>query len=410
MAKPRSPQPAALQKTDLELLSPVAGARIVERSNAAMWVVYLLLAALVAAIAWASFAQVDIVVRANARIIPDGKEQAIASLEGGILRELYVKEGEQVLEGDDLAMLDPTRFEASKAEGQARVLALQAAVARLTAEATGQALVFPSELKGSPVLVQGETDSYRARARALQEAVALNQGSIGLLNKELAVAQGLSAKGLMSEVEVMRLRRQVNDLQMQSQERVNRFRQDASAELVKVRSELAQMQEQMVVRQDALQRTVLKSPIRGIVKTIRNHTLGGVVPAGGTLMEILPVGSRVLVEARIKPADIGFIKLGQETTIKLSAYEYTIYGALKGTVQSISPDVLGDAEKAAAGADGTYYRALIRADRNSLNAGGKKLNVVPGMSGSAEIRTGERTVMDFLLRPMLKSQEAFQER
>ena len=399
----------SLRKTDLELLSPVQSAHVVEPAPAAMWAVYLLLLMVVSAVVLAYFAKVDIVVRGQARVVPDGKEQAIASLEGGILRELYVKEGQQVLEDADLALLDPTRFEAQKAEGQARLVALMGSVARLSAEANGQALSFPPELKRHPEIIQDETEAFRARARSLQEATALNNASIALLSKELGVAQSLSDKGLMSEVEVMRLRRQVNDLRLQTQERTNRFRQDASSELVKVKAELAQMQEQMVVRSDALERTVLKSPIRGVIKSIKNATIGGVIPPGATLMEILPVSSRVLVELRIKPADIGFVKVGQEVTVKLSAYEFTVYGGMKGTVQSISPDALGDNEKAT-GADGTYYRALVRADRSTLNAGGKKLDVVPGMNGTADIRTGERSVMDFLLRPMMKSQEAFQER
>jgi len=222
------------------------------------------------------------------------------------------------------------------------------------------------------------------------------------------VADAMAAKGLMSEVEVMRVRRQVNDLNLQTQERVNRFRQDASTELVKVRTELSMTEEQMVVRDDVLRRTTLTSPVRGIVKAIKTNTVGGVVAPGATLMEIMPIGSRVLVEARVTPSDIGFVKVGQSVEIKLSSYEYTVYGGLKGTVQSISPDAVGDAERA--NGEGTFYRAMIRAERSTLKAGMKPLTVLPGMTGSVEIRTGQRSVLGFLLRPMLKTQEAFRER
>jgi adhesin transport system membrane fusion protein len=402
---------AALRPEDIGFLTPVRGAQVVEPAPAAMWTVYLLLALLATAITWAAIAQVDIVVRANARVVPDGREQVIASLEGGILRELRVKEGQQVAEGEELALIDPTRFEAQQAEGQAKRLALQGTVARLEAEAVGKELRFPAELdRQAPQVVQGETDSWRARQRALDEAVGITRRNAELLQRELGMAQTLSTRGLMSEVEVMRLRRQVNELQLQVQERVNRFRQEASAELVKARTELSQLEEQMVVREDALRRTVLTSPVRGVVKQIRINTVGGVISPGAPVMEIVPIGSRVLVEARIRPADIGFVQVGQEVVVKLSAYDYSVYGGLKGTVQSISPDVLGDTEKALPGTETGYYKAMIRADRSSLRAGDKPLQVLPGMSGNADIRTGERSVLSYLLRPLMKSQDAFRER
>jgi adhesin transport system membrane fusion protein len=197
---------------------------------------------------------------------------------------------------------------------------------------------------------------------------------------------------------------------MQVQERLNRFRQDASAELIKVRTELSQLEEQMVVREDALRRTVLKSPVSGIVKQIRASTVGGVIAPGAPVMEIVPVGARVLVEARIRPSDIGFVQLGQSVVVKLSAYDYGIYGGLQGRVQSISPDVLGETDKTAQASDGGYFKAMIRADASTLSAGNQPLQVLPGMSGMADIRTGQRSVLSYLLQPLIKSQEAFRER
>ena len=403
---------AQLKRGDSAYLSAVRGAHVVEAAPAAMYAVYLLLALLVVAVVWASLAQVDIVARAPARVVPDGREQIIASLEGGILRELYVKEGQQVREGQRLAQIDPTRFEAQQAEGQSRRLALRGAVARLEAEATGRPLAFPDEVREADEVIEGETAAYRARLFALQEALQLTERNAALLQRELRVAESMSAKGLMSEVEVMRLRRQVNELQMATRERINRFRQDASTELVKVRNELTLLEQQRVVREDALRRTELVSPVRGVVRAIRANTVGGVIAPGAPVMEIMPVGSRVLVEARIHPRDIGFVKVGQDVVVKLSAYEYTVYGGLKGTVQSISPDALTDERGGLPGGEGTYYRALVRADRTSLNPGptARRLDVLPGMTGMADIRTGERSVLSFVLRPMLKSQEAFRER
>lgn len=401
-----------LNRQDFAFLSPLQVAQQHEPATAASWAVYLMLAALVATVLWAAFSQVDMITRADSRVIPVGREQVIASLEGGILRELKVREGEAVEAGQPLALLDPTRVEAQQNEGRLKRLAMLATVVRLQAEAGAKPLVFPRELDAVPQITQSEGDSFQARKRALGEAVASNQRNQRLLERELGMAQSMAAKGLMSEVEVMRLRRQVNDLELTTQERINRFRQDASAELVRVQTELTTLGEQQVVRDDMLRRTVLTSPVRGLVKNIRSNTIGGVVTAGAPVMEIVPVDDQVLVELRIRPADIGFVRVGDPVEIKLSAYEYMVYGSLHGKVETLSPDALGDNDRAGAAgsADATWYRALVRADASSLKAGGKPLTVLPGMVGSAEIRVGRRSVLSFVMRPMMKATEAFTER
>ncbi|MBT9525816.1 MAG: HlyD family type I secretion periplasmic adaptor subunit [Rhizobacter sp.] len=393
---------------DMAYMADVRAAMVVEATPGTTWALYLMAIILISAIAWASIARVDEITRADARVIPDGKEQVIASLEGGILRELHVREGQTVHEGQELAQLDPTRFESQQNEGQAKRIAIMATIARLTAEANGRALNFPKEVADMPGIVEGETDAYNARKHALDEALQTNARNVVLLMKELGVSEAMSAKGLMSEVEVMRLRRQVNDLQLQSRERTNKFRQDASTDLVRVQTELSLLDEQLAGRADVLRRTVLTSPVRGLVKNIRTNTIGGVVAPGAPMMEIVPIGSRVLVEARIKPRDIGFVRVGQKAEVKLAAYDYTTYGGLQGKIEYISPDALGDTDRAAA--DATYYRVMLRSDRSTLKEKGKPLPILPGMTGQVEVRTGERSVLSFILRPMLKSKEAFRER
>lgn len=373
----------------------------------ATWALYLLLAVVVTAIVWASLARVDEVTRSDGRIVPDGREQVIASLDSGILRELMVREGQEVQLGQELAQLDPTRVEASQNEGQARRFALLAQAARLGAEAGGRMLKFPPEVLAVPRLVEAETEAFEARRRVVDEAVSAIGRSAGLLAREQRLAQEMAAKGLMSDVEVMRLNRQVNELQLQRSERISRFRQEASSELVRVQNELTQLDEQMVVRQDALARTVLKSPVHGVVKNIRVNTVGGVVTTGAPIMEISPIGPRVLVEARIKPKDIGFLRVGQTAEIKLNGYDYNVHGGLQGKIEYISPDAMGEAEK---NNDGTYYRALVSAERNNTQFKGRPLPVIPGMQATVEIRTGERSVLSYLLRPMMKSREALRER
>ncbi|TAK95632.1 MAG: HlyD family type I secretion periplasmic adaptor subunit [Aquabacterium sp.] len=394
---------------DEAFLSGIKQAELVEATPQAVWSIYLMLTVVIVAITWAFMARVEQITKAEGKVVSDGREQVIASLEGGILRNMLVREGMTVEKGQDLLQIDPTRAEASQNEGEAKRLALTGTLARLLAESTGKPLLFPKEVRALPQIVHDETESYEARRLALEEAVGVTRRSLALLRRELAMAERMSAKGLMSEVEVMRSQRQVNDLTLQIQERVNRFRQDASGELVKVRSELAQLEEQMVVKQDLLTRTTLKSPVKGLVKNIRIATVGGVVPAGAAIMEILPLGSRVMIEARIKPADIGFVHVGLPVTVKLSAYDYFMYGGLKGTIDYISPDALGDDAKTGA-RDATYYRATIRSDVSTLHQGKKPLAVMPGMNATVEVMTGERTVLQYLLQPLVKSQEAFTER
>ena len=407
--KGRGPSSGRFFPGDEQFLSGVDQARMAEGTPRANWVLWLMAGFVALTVTWAATARVDMITRAEAKVVPDGREQVISSLEGGILRDLRVREGMVVEKGQELAQLDPTRVEAAQQEGQAKRQALRAMIARLSAEATGRPLSFPPEVQADATLVEGERDAYDARRTSLEEAVGVNRRNLGLLQRELRMSETLASRGLLSDVEVMRLRRQANDLQLQIQDRINRFRQDASSDLVKARTELAQIEEQMVVKQDVLTRTSLKSPIRGVVKHIKVATIGGVVQAGAPIMEIAPVGSQLLVEAKLKPADIGFVRLGLPTLVKLSAYDYYTYGGLQGRIAYISPDALTEEGKAAS-ADSSYYRALIRTDVSTLKQKGQPLPVIPGMTASVEIRTGEQSVLRYLLKPMLRYNEAFTER
>jgi membrane fusion protein, adhesin transport system len=396
------------RRGDDAFMTGVRAAQITEASPHIALILYLMAGVVASTITWAALARVDEVTKADARVVPEGHEQVIASLEGGILRELYVREGEQVAAGQDLAELDPTRFKAQQAEGETKRIALKAQIARLTAESTGRPLAFPPEVAAAAQVAESERDSYAARRHALEDAVSSNQRGIDMLRRELVMSEAMSAKGLLSEVEVLHLRRQINDMALQSSDRVNRFRQDAATELAKLQTDLAQIEEQQAGRQDVLSRTVIKSPVHGLVKNIRSNTLGGVVGPGAPIMEIVPLGEHTLIEARVKPGEIGFLQVGQIAKVKLTAYDFTIYGGLDGRIESISPDAIGDPDRGSA--DPTYYRVMLRVDADTLHEKGKTLPVLPGMTGSAEVRIGERSVLNFLLRPMLKSKEAFRER
>jgi adhesin transport system membrane fusion protein len=394
---------------DERFLSGVRAAQVTEGTPGASLSIVLMVVIVSFAGVWAYKAKVDQITKADAKVIPDGREQIISSLEGGILRELLVREGAVVDQGQALLKLDPTRVEAAQNEGEAKQLALKASIARLSAESTGRGLQFPSEVQAAPGLVEGETDAFNARRQLLTEAVAVNRHSLGLLMRELDMSERMADKGVLSNVEVMRLRRQVNDQLLQVQDRTNRFRQEAASELVRVQTELAQLQEQMVVKQDVLKRTVIKSPIKGQIKNIRLGTVGGVIQPGAAIMEIVPLSSRLLIEAKIKPADIGFVRVGAQAQIKLSAYDFYTYGGLQGHIDYISPDTLTDDARSASG-ENSYYRALIRTDLSTLKQHGQALPVIPGMTGTVEIKTGEQTVLSYVMRPLMRTHEAFTER
>ncbi len=400
-------QSRTLSREEGLFVSSVQSALIDEPLPRAVWALYLMAAVLVAGLVWSSLATVDEVTRSDARIVPDGKEQVIASLESGTLGKLLVHEGEEVEAGQPLAELDPTRAEAAENESQAKRLGLMAQVARLRAEALGVPLKFPDEVRSVQRLVDSESEVFDTRRRVLDEATSSINRSIGLLATEQKMAQDMASKGLMSNVEVMRVTRQVNELQQQRNERISRFRQDASTELSKAQTDLAQLDEQLVVRRDAVTRSVLKSPVKGLVKNIKMNTVGGVITSGSPIMEIVPIGPRILIEARIKPKDIGYIQVGQTAVVKLNGYDFNVNGGLHGKIEYVSPDALGETEK---NNEGTYYRVLITAERNTLRAKGEPLPVIPGMTAMVDIRTGERSVLSYLLRPMLKSKEALRER
>lgn len=396
-------------KGDAEFLSGLKEAELVGVTPLATWSLYLMMALLLAAVVWANLAKVDTIVKSQGKVVPDGREQVIASLEGGIIRTVLVREGMLVEQGQELVQLDPTRVEAQQNEGLAKYLAMLAQQSRLQAEASGKPLSFPKELKAEGSLMKAESEVYDSRREALDEALSIHRRNLALAKRELGMAELMSSRGLMSDVEVMRLRRQFNDISLQISERDNRFRQDARIELSRVASEMAQLQEQLVVKRDVLQRTTLTSPVRGLVKNIKIGTIGGVVSPGATVMEILPVGQRVLVEAKIKPADIGFVRVGMPAEVKLTTYDYYTYGGLGGTIEYISPDAIGEPGGTGDNQEGAY-RALVRTDASRLSSNGKPLSVIPGMTASVEIRTGHRSVIEFLLKPVLKYQEAFRER
>ncbi|MFA2535715.1 HlyD family type I secretion periplasmic adaptor subunit [Pseudomonas chlororaphis] len=374
-------------------------------------VLYMIMFVLCGGLIWAHFARVEEITRGEAKVISKGREQVIQSLEGGILASMKVHEGDIVERGQPLLQMDPTRAQSSFQEVRTKAIGLKATIARLRAEAFGTPLTFDKDVLAVPREVELETSAYQSRKKSQDASISALQKSYDLSMREIALAEPLAARGLMSEVELLRMRRQANDLISQIADRKNRFQSEANTELTKLELELAQTTENLVGRADVVERTTITAPLRGTVKNIRVSTIGGVIQPGEHILEIIPLEDQLLVEAQIRPSDVAFLRPGLKATVKITAYDYAIYGGLSGQIETISPDTLKDDQKAAAGRpDAIYYRVMILTDKSSLEAGGKALPIIPGMVANVEIKTGEKTILDYLLKPVFKAREAFRER
>jgi membrane fusion protein, adhesin transport system len=403
---------SALRPVDLAHMRDLHAAMLEQSTPRIRVALYMLLLLLACAFAWASLTKVDEVTRGSGKVISNSGEQMIQSLEGGILAKLNVKEGAKVEQGEVLLEIDATRANAAYKEGYNKMVALQASAARLRAEAYGKTLNFPAELGRYPEIIRNETLAYSSRREALDQSVSELNRSLHLAEQEVALSEPLKERGLMSDIELLRMKRQTNDIRLQIAERRSKYRAEANAELSRVESELSQSRENVVARADTAQRTVVKAPVRGIVKDIRISTIGGVIQPAATIMEIVPLDDRLLVEGRFRPQDIAFLREGLPATVKITAYDFGVYGGLDGTVEHISPDTLREDSRTAIASTGeeTYYRVLVRTRESSLKVDGKLLPIIPGMTTSVDIRSGEKSILDYLLKPVYRAREAFRER
>ncbi|AKX44876.1 secretion protein HlyD [Thiopseudomonas alkaliphila] len=374
------------------------------KSTRIIWATVLLLASL---ITWSYFAELVEVSTGTGKVVPTSREQVIQSLEGGILSELYVREGDIVEAGQILAQLDLTKTEANVGESAARYRATLASIARLEAEVNQTKLSFPEELKEYPHLIQTETRLYHTRKQGLDESIKGLNESLGLVQQELNLTRNLARAGAASNVEVLKLQRQVSEIQLKKTERKSEYMVRAREELAKAKAEADSLESVIKGRTDSLSRLTLRSPVRGIVKDVAVTTKGGVIAPNGQLMEIVPLDDQLLIEARISPRDVAFIYPGQEAKVKITAYDYSIYGGLEGVVTMISPDTIQDEVKP----EIYYYRVFIRTETDSLSTkNGNQYPIVPGMIATVDIKTGEKTVFDYLMKPINKAKEALRER
>ncbi|HKS14037.1 MAG TPA: HlyD family type I secretion periplasmic adaptor subunit [Pseudomonas sp.] len=400
-------------------------------------------------IVWASFAPIDEVTRGEGKAVPSSRVQKVQNLEGGIVAEIFAKEGEIVEVGEPLLRLDETRFASNVGETEADRQAMALRVERLSAEVESVPLKIPEDLRtAAPSQAANEESLYQSRRQQFQDEIggleqqlvqrqqelrefnskrAQYANGLQLLRQEIAMSEPLVARGAISQVEILRLRRSevenrgqldatalaipraeaaIKEIQSKIEETRGKFRSDALTQLNEARTELNKATATGKALDDRVNRTLVTSPVRGIVKQLLVNTVGGVIQPGSDIVEIVPMDDTLVIEAKILPKDIAFLHPGQEATVKFTAYDYTIYGGLKAKLEQIGADTITDEDKKT-----TYYLIRLRTDSSHLGSDEKPLQIIPGMVATVDILTGKKTIMSYLLKPIMKARsEALRER
>jgi len=412
--------------TDFAFANDVRAAVELKTPRTSRILLIAVLATIFCGLVWAHFAVLDEVKRGNGRVIPSRQTQLLQSLEGGIVDAILVQEGDIVKAGQSLIRIDDTKFASEFGEIRERRAAMAARVARLEAEVQGRTRpTFPDELlQVAPRAVAAERDVFEARARKVaqdidvfvQQETRLTE-TLQILSREVDLTRKLYGQKVVPEIEMLRLERQASDMRGQLAEAQSRkvnikaaFRSQAEEDLAKSKGDLAVLEENIKSAQDRVRRTELKAPVHGIINKLNINTVGAVVQPAANLMEIVPLDDTLLVEGRIRPQDIAFIRPAQDAVVKITAYDSSVYGSLKGKVERISADTIVD-EKDRTEKGETFYRVMVRTDKNHLGTNERPLPIIPGMVATVEVLTGEKTVLDYLMKPArVLRDEALRER
>lgn len=382
--------------------SSLRNVRILFRASIAFLVIFFL---------WATFFKIDQVVHAQGQVIASSRTQVVQAADGGVLVDMKVQEGDEVKAGEIIAVLEKERVLASFTESQGKVMALRMTVARLQAEITDKPLVYDEALqKNYPTLYETQMNLYKQRTKALDDQLVVLKDNVQLAQQELAMNQPLERMGDISKADILRLKRTVNEARNQYATARNKYLQDASAELNKAQEDLNAQEQTLADREQLLEHTDIVAPATGIVKSIKVTTLGGVVRQGDEILQILPTESDLVVEAKIKPADMANIKAGLPAKVKLDAYDYAIFGTMTGKVTYVSADTLQEETKAG---PMTYYRVKAAIHEKDFKSSERvsDIEVRPGMTATVDIQTGKRSILSYLLKPVTKTfTEAFGER
>jgi adhesin transport system membrane fusion protein len=361
-------------------------------------------------VGWSAFFDIDQVVNVQGQVIADSRTQIVQTADGGVLLDMKVKEGDLVEQGQIVAVLEKDRAVAAFTESYGKVTALRMTVSRLQAELAERGLFYDQSLyQKYPTLVETQINLYTKRRQTYKEQIAVLKDNVRLAEQELAMNQPLEKYGDISKADILKLKRMVNEAKGNLANQQNKYFQDASAELNKAQEDLNAQEQTLADREQLLDHTDIIAPATGIVKSIKVTTLGGVVRQGDEILQILPTESDLVIEARVKPADMAYMRVGLPAKVKLDAYDYSIFGMMKGKVSYVAADTLNEDTKAG---PVSYYRIKVNIGENDFR--GKKaqdIEVRPGMTATVDIKTGDRSILSYILKPITKTMgSAFGER
>ena len=399
-SKQRKQEESKLERDDINYMGDCMAATLLKRKEFSSFIIYTTLLFVIVFLIWAGYSQIDKMTTATGKIIPSSQVQVVEELYDGIVKDILVRKGEVIEKGQPLIVLDSTQSTSEYRQAQARMQALRATVARLHAQAqANETIAFPQDIKESRTdLMQRETNLFNQRVQALKSTLTVLKNSYDLAKDELRIIKPLVTQGVTSRIELLRLERQVNELNGDISKTKDEFQDQALSGLTQLKAEIESLHESMVALRDKMHRTSILSPVRGTVKKVNVHTIGAVIKSGMDIMEIVPLEDSLLVEGRVKPADIGFIRPHQKATVKLTAYDFSVFGGLEGEVEYISPDTIMDERN-----EKSYYLVTIRTARNHLGTDKKPLLVIPGMTATVHILAGKRSILDYLLKPILRA-------
>lgn len=384
---------------------------LVGRSRGPSFVIWAIALTIVLFIVWAALAWVDEIVRAPGEVVSSSRPQIIQNLEGGILAELNVAEGDIVEEGQTLARLYGTQYQANVDELDDEIAALDIRRIRLEAEMLGEPdFTVPADIEARvPAIAASERALLKARLTEYQARV---QGAEAVAEQsaaELDLIQRMYDREIAPLIELTRAKKAHSDAKNKLSEAITTTEKERATEYAKTQAELASLRQKRKLSQDQLSRTTLLAPMRGVVNKLSVTTIGGVVRSGEEILQIIPLDEELFVEAKVKPRDIAAVRMGQEATIKLSAYDYTIYGSLQGKVVFVSADTFKDEHARNPDAE-AHYKVTLAVDRSQFSERQKKLEIRPGMQAEVELQTGGKTILTYLTKPLYKANEALRER
>lgn len=431
-----------LTEKDYEFMNSLSSAILQVTPNRLKFVLVFWIIAIFMFLLWANFAMIDEIARGDGEIIPSGQNQMIQNLEGGIVKEILVKEGQVVIKGQVLIKIDNQKSKSSFNTNAIKVNSLEAKIIRLKSESSGKNFTASKKLKKLiPILVNNEKSLYltnkkqlkfkidvlkeqsRQKKNELSEArteIKYLKSSLNMINEEVIMTKPMVKRGVSSKIDFLKLKREkneiharylaivqsiprlksaINEVNIKISEATLIFQNEAKLKMNEAVTELRSLKVNQTALEDQVIRTVVRSPMKGIVQTLFVHTLGGVIKPGDNIMEIVPSEQTLLVEVKVKPSDIAFIYFEQKAIVKFSAYDFSIYGGLDGKVMHISADTIKDKK------DNVFYTVRIKTNKNYLGHIDKPLKIIPGMTVNVDIITGKKSVLDYILKPILKTKQ-----